>query len=137
MENQVRVLRDGCHWLCQCFVRYQRSSVPIGNPSIIGSPGSCCRGGSSKYQLALDHFQSTALFTNPRRTGVIWMYSPAASMTAAVVSFRSYPGPSCQNRKQLFSGHSCTVSRSTKGDFNSVERCFTRFEKGCLMLAAY
>ena len=46
-----------------------RSSVPAGKPWMNGSPGSCCRGGSSKYHLALDQFQSTARFTSPRRTG--------------------------------------------------------------------
>ena len=46
----------------QCVFNFNRVRQPAAH-GINGSPGSCCRTGSSKYQLALDHYQRSARFT--------------------------------------------------------------------------
>lgn len=63
MAAQGTLVRSdaGCHWLCQCLLCVGISQrVPIGKPWINGSPVTCCLGGSSRYQLELDHFKSIA-----------------------------------------------------------------------------
>src|SRR4029077_13166310 len=63
----------------------RRSSVPTGRPWIIGNSTCCCRGGLSKYQLALDHFQTTAWVTKPRRiTRIVIVLDQLAMGSAAV-----------------------------------------------------
>jgi hypothetical protein len=50
----------------------QASSQPGGNPWMNGKSANCCRGGSARYHLALDHFQSMAFWQSFRLTGLLW-----------------------------------------------------------------
>jgi hypothetical protein len=56
--------KSGWHWLCQCNVDSTSIEHAHRHSMNNGSPGSCCRAGASKYQVATDHFQSTVLLTS-------------------------------------------------------------------------
>ena len=54
--------------------------------------------GSLRQSRALDHGQSSGRFTNPRRTGLRWMYSARACSAEGSDTFSSCPEPACQKR---------------------------------------
>jgi len=102
------VARDGIGWgaflLCHgCVSRalglaYSARSIAIRTSSI------------PAQNRALDHSQSVARLTNPRRTGFAWMYDAISSIERVLVMFSSSPPPACQKRKSVRSPRR-TVSR--------------------------